>query len=284
VVAVGFLMAARTVFASGFGQGNYDAANAIGVDTPPGVTGYTPAPTALDGSSGSVTVNYTFTVHRYTGKNHVPFNQAIHVPLIVRAQKITAITGITDPGLVDGDPGLGNTAGTTGNPPFSEAFLLSTPEFKNVVESPGSVTISPSSTFSVDFPAVSEEQDQTVTENFTFTIHDCGYYELDTGNTAPDQFNNFAVLTTADVRINGCTTGGTLGISTSPTPTPATTGGVLGISTPGTGAASGEPGLGLPVGTALMGLGITMLAVARRRPSARHAIVSKGSVNPYPRF
>jgi hypothetical protein len=204
--------------------------------------------------------------------------------LIVRAQKITGITGITDPGLVNGDPGLGNTAGTTGNPPFSEAFLLSTPEFKSVVESPGSVTISPSSTFSVDFPAVGEDQGpQTVTENFTFTIHDCGYFELDTGNTASGQFNNFAVLTTADVRIDGCSTGNTLGITT--TPNPSVKSGVLGISTPGTGAVSGQPGFGIAAGSALMGLGITMLTVARRRPSAAlPARVSKGSENFYPRF
>jgi hypothetical protein len=85
-------------FASGYGQGNFDeygpAANQIGVvGHPNGPTGYIPSATHTPATNGSASVTYTFTIHRYTGKHHVPYTHAINLTLVVQAEHITKITG-----------------------------------------------------------------------------------------------------------------------------------------------------------------------------------------------
>ena len=228
-------------FASGYGQGNFDengpAANQIGVvGHPNGPTGYNPSPTQIKATGGSATVSYTFTIQRYTGKNHVPYTQAINLTLTVRAQHITNISGTTDSAvnIAAGDPTLGNTAGTANNPPFSEGYLLA--HFANLTEVAATGTVLPSTVHVALAALPANTTDQQAAAEIqviavTFTLTQCGYFELDTG--MPDagnshQANGFATLAVGDVRVTGCSSG---------TVTPP--GGVLGISTPATGGAAG---------------------------------------------
>jgi hypothetical protein len=230
-------------FASGYGQGNFDehgpAANQIGVvGHPNGPTGYTPSSKHIAAINGSASVGYTFTIQRYTGKNHVPYTKAINLTLTVRAQHITNISGTTDTAanIAAGDPTRGDTAGSGNNAPFSEAYLLA--HFKHLTEVHATGTVSPSTVHVAlaALPANATNQQaaaETQVVTITVTLKQCGYFELDAGMpdaNNPHQANGFAVLAVGDVRVTGC------GSSVSPGP-PG--GGVLGISTPGTGGAAG---------------------------------------------
>jgi hypothetical protein len=227
-------------FASGFGQGNFDehgpAANQIGVvGHPNGPTGYTPSSKHIAAVSGSASVTYTFTLQRYTGKNHVPYTQAINLTLIARAKHITNISGTTDTAanIAAGDPTLGDAAGSLNNAPFSEAYLLA--HFTHLTEVNTTATVTPSTLHVAlaALPANATNQQaaaETQVITITFALKQCGYFELDSGMldaNNPHQANGFAVLAVGDVRVTGCGS------------TPVTPTGVLGISTPGTGGAAG---------------------------------------------
>ena len=251
-----------TVFATGFGQGNFESANKVGVDTA-SIHGYNPAPSAYDASGGSVSVQFDFTVHRYTGANHGNYTDTVSIPdAVVRVSHVTAVAG---------------TDVTSGDPSFTEAYLLA---------HAGDLTENVVSTqpLSIALPA---GQDASVAETFTVTIPGCGYYELDAGHSDSGQLNDFAVLAAGYVRATGCQASSTpsptasptssvQGVSTTPTPTssvqgisttataaPTPTGAVQAVSTPETGAASDLDGVA--GGLLFLGAGLLALVRAGRR-------------------
>jgi hypothetical protein len=80
---------------------------------------------------------------------------------------------------------------------------------------------------------------ETQVVTITFTLKQCGYFQLDTGMRDAGnmhQANGFAVLAVGYVRVTGC--GGTLPTTTGTGTGTGAPGGVLGISTPGTGGAA----------------------------------------------
>jgi hypothetical protein len=216
-LAAAIIATAAPARAAGYGQGNFDEggvyANHVGVvGAPDGPTGYTPAPGITDTSAGPATVNYDFTVHRYTGKNHVSYQQAIDIPLKVNVKYLNAISdGLDNPtNFAHGDPQMVGQPPISPAPPYTEAYLLA--NYKLLTESTSSTQ---NVALHLDaLPVGATDADAFAeTEAFTLqlTIPNCGYYELDSGVADSAQFNGFAVLTTGMVRAPYCQGGGGAG-------------------------------------------------------------------------
>ena len=287
--------------ASGYGQGNFDGSNQVGVVNN-SISGYSPAPAiTATTSAGVAKFNYAFDVHRYAGRNHVAFDQAIDLDLVLRVRHITAISGQNDPGIPTGDPKLPAAPNTCDSshpfgPPFAECGLLT--NFRDVTdESVPSATIDgaqgtekafhvhldalPSDTTDADAAA----QKQSL--SFAIQVPECGYYEVDTGRTVPssdDQFGNFAVLTAGYVRATPCAAAVVTTTTTSSASTTSrSTGSVSAVSTSTSSAAGAVAAVAVtPPNTgsirdqarfltalALVALGLVLSGMAarlRRRP------------------
>jgi hypothetical protein len=187
------MLSGGTAWAStshGYGTGNFDEggsyANQVDVlGHPTGIRGYIPAPGIMGCSgnpSGTVSIDLAFTVQRFTGKNHVPYTQAITIPMTARLVSVGIkpgnIDGISDPGFSAGDPSTPTDQTPATPPPFSEAFLLA--HYYDLTE-----TVQSTTNYAITLPALppgtTDAQAAAQTQSFDIQLNyaGCGYFELD---------------------------------------------------------------------------------------------------------
>jgi len=143
------------------------------------------APAILDTSQGPAHLTLTFSVHRYAGPGHKPYNTTIDMDLVLHVRHVLHIAGVSDAGFVAGDPGLPATAG---HPAFDDAYLgslarnSSAPQ--HLVQSP---PIGTPQKFHVHFDPLPNNTPadivagKVVNLSFPITIPKCGYYDVETG-------------------------------------------------------------------------------------------------------
>ena len=261
VGATSIALAAFATSAAAGGNPSFDGI--ISAATP---TGFVSSPSSYDVSGGPVTIDFDVATTNLT-------DTAQEIGLNFSADHILTYDGSD---VSDGQPG-------------QPGITFTGPSGTTQSEMPGSQSFT-----------VTWGPNQAVTIEQRYTLDTCGYFQLDIwapvselqdgsadGSVSATDQRNRATLASGFIRILGCggsgsgssptptptptatptpsPTGSVKATSTpSPTPSPDPTGGVQGISTPSTGAGGGFGG-GFGLGALLLGIGLPLLIVARRR-------------------